>query len=318
MKIKYIFGLQFIVVFILFCACGKKQKPKVFDPKSYEFHDGVAWVQLYHRPFLTLYENGIVCIDENGVELFNISNVNMDDVSNFYNGIALVDHRYIIDKSGTVIHDLKKELGVEIDIFEENYFDGYIIAKKEVNEVVMTGILDSSLNWLIEPTSKLDDYEVEGNYLYYFYSLGYYDALNNQFIDEDEFKLRHIERSFPPSGIIFLKQKQDNIFTYSSEYKEGSIELSNSCKTGFYNKNFEMIINMSDYDSVKPLSDFNYNQCLIQFETKQNEHYTGIITLDGEFIFIHSGYVIEYNTEKIEFVDCYYDWDGNCYSKEKK
>ena len=47
----------------------------------------------------------------------------------------------------------------------------------------------------------------------------------------------------------------------------------------------------------------------------KEETYTGVINLDGEFIFLYEGYVHNYDNEKIEFSDCYFDWNGMRYSK---
>lgn len=259
----------------------------------------------------------MVCIDEKGLEQFSLPDVNIDEVSNFYNNIALIDSRYIIDKKGKIIHDLKKEFDVEIIMLPDSYFDGFIFVSKKVNDIYMTGIMDSNLEWLIEPTSKLGSFEVKGNYLYYFYSLEYYDALSNEFINEDGFQQRHVHRSFPDSGLIFLEQKYDGMFSYECENIEekGEIGLSDLCKTGFYNESLEMVLDLSNYKSVKPVSDFLDGKCLIEFNDEQNEHYTGLINMNGEFVFLCEGYIRDYDEEKIEMSDCYFDWDGKCYFK---
>lgn len=318
MKIRTL-GCAILLTFVLFINGCNKEKERTFNVNfySYEFYEGMAWVQLYDRPFLALREDGVVCIDENGVEVFSLPEVNEDEVSNFCNGIALIDSRYIINKEGTILHDLKEEFDLEIIMLPDHYFDGFIFVRRIVNDVIMTGVMNSDLEWQIEPTSKLEDFEVKANFLYYFYSMGYYDALSNEFINEDEFQYRHIQRSFPESGLIFLNKEYNGTFSYSCKNTEerGKIEMPESCKTGFYNKNFDMVLDMSQYASVMPLTDFNNGKCLIRFSTMKEETYTGVINLDGEFIFLYEGYVHNYDNEKIEFSDCYFDWNGMRYLK---
>lgn len=315
MKIKISGCAVLFAIVLSVSACGKKARTFDLNFYSYKFYDGAAWVQLYNRPFLSRRENGVVCIDENGVEMFSLPEVNGDEVSNFYNGIALIDSRYIINKEGSILHDLKKEFGLEIIMLPDNYFDGFIFVRKEFNDVIMTGVMNSELEWLIEPTSKLGTVEAKANFLYYYDAMGYYDALSNEFIDEDEFVYHHIQRAFPESGIIFLKKEYDETFSYACEYTEerGKIKLPEFCKTGFYNENLEMVLDLSQYDSVMPLTDFQNGKCLITFSTVNKKTYTGVINTDGEFIFLQEGYAHNYDNEKIEFTDCYFDWDGKRY-----
>lgn len=272
-------------------------------------------MQLHDRPFLSLQEDGVVCIDENGMEIFSLPEVNKHEVSNFYNGIALIDSQYIINKEGEFLHDLKNEFNLEIIMLPDNYFDGFIFVRKEMHDVTMTGVMNSSLEWLIEPTSKLGNIEAKANFLYYCGEMGYYDALYNEFIDEAEFEYRHVRRAIPESGMIFLEKEYGGAFSYACPYTEekGTIGLPDFCETGFYNENLEIVLNLSQYDSVKPLTDFRNGKCLITFRAAKDKTYTGVINTSGQFIFLQEGYVHDYDNERIEFTDCYYDWDGTCY-----
>ena len=331
MKSKLPVYILLMFVLLSLSACGKKDEqegPRKYNPNKYTHYDGVAWVQSYDSSFFgnKTYAD-LICIDEDGVEIFSTTDVNIRKVSNFANGIALVDGRYIIDKSGKTIHDLETELGVTIEMFQRytagmfgdtkdwssgTYFDGFIFVNKEVDGVTMTGVLNSDLEWVIEPTAKFNNMQPEDNCLYYNSTMGYYDALTNEFIDKDEYQLRHMLRCFPESGIIFLDHQGYNNFTYSLGKVNGKIYLENLDKTGFYNKNLELILDLSEYPSVKPLSDIKNDKCLIQFEDASEEEYVGLINLEGKFIFVKTGYT-GHTSKKIKFNDCYYDWDGNCY-----
>ena len=314
-KKKYIYLFVIPLAIIILSACGSKKEPRVYNPQNYEYQDGVAWVQLKAAGWITPQYFGVVCIDENGIELFSMPEVNNDEVSNFYNGIALVKGQYIMNKDGEFIHDLKSELGIQkVVMFRNRYFDGFIFVQKITNGVAMTGILDSNLKWVIEPASKLNDTEPKGNFLYYNSSIGYYDAQENEFIDENNYKIRHIQRCFPESGLIFLTKKYNDVFTYSAGVVTGEVRLDESCQTGFYNSNLQMIIDLGYYPSVEPLSDFQGENCLLQFTTARNATYVGLINRNGEFLFIESGYV-GHTSERIEFRNCYFDWEGNCYKE---
>ena len=73
MKIRTL-GCAILLTFVLFINGCNKEKERTFNVNfySYEFYEGMAWVQLYDRPFLALREDGVVCIDENGVEVFSL------------------------------------------------------------------------------------------------------------------------------------------------------------------------------------------------------------------------------------------------------
>lgn len=308
-------------VFAILCGCGKKEETRTFNPKNYEYHDGVAWVHLTEKHLFSTTLLGVVCIDENGTEIFSMPEEN--NVSNFYNDMALVSGRYIINKSGKMTHDLKEELDVKIKMLPDNYFDGFIFVEKIVDGVTMTGILSSEMEWIIEPTSKLNDIEAKGNYLYYNDLVGYYDAKKNEFIDEHKFQLRHLRRSIPKSGLIFLSKDHWNEFVYLTDYNEGRIYLDDvNYRTGFYDKDLNMVLDMSDYSDIEPLSEFVDGKCLIKFETKNTPAiHIGLINTKGEFIFIKSGRYIEikeYDKDKIVFGDCYFDWNGNYYPNNQE
>lgn len=314
-----------IIMLILLPSCAKKEA-RVFDPKNYRYHDGVAWVQLEKTYFFIFtMTDGVACIGKDGVEIFSIPDITKAHVSDFCNDIALVKGRYIIDKTGTVLHDLRDELDVEAIMFSNHCFDGFIFAVTEVNGVEMTGVLNSNLEWVVEPTSKLNDIEAEHHFLYHNRSNGYYDVLENEFIDKDEFRMRFLMRSFPESGLIFLSNAHslsnapsERLFTYTANGIKGEIVLDSSCDTGFYNQDLEMVLDLSCYPSVKALSDFRDGKCLIEFETEQGVTYTGLINLEGEFVFIYEGKYVSYNAKRIRFKDCYFDWEGNCFEEEEK
>ena len=326
--------LIFILLFVSACEKDEQEGPRKFNPNKHEYHDGVAWVQIYDSHLFDSYTTygDLICIDEDGVELFCMPDVNICQVSNFSNGIALVDGKYIIDKSAKLIHNLEKELGVTIEMFprykydgfpggptkdtnSECYFDGFIFVTQEIEGVEMTGMLNSNLEWIVEPTAQFKDMKPEDNYLYYNGIMGYYDALTNEFIDEDEYRIRHMLRCFPESGIIFLECQGNHKFTYSLGSVQGKIYLENIDKTGFYNRDLDLLLDLSEYPSVKPLSDFKSNKCLISFENVREESYVGLINLEGKFIFINTGY-LGHDSEKIKFKDCYFDWEGICYKTD--
>lgn len=328
MKNKLPSYILLMLILLSLSACGKRNEqegPRKFNPNKYAYYDGVAWVQMYDSylfDYWTKYSD-LVCIDEDGVEIFSTTDVYIREVSNFANGIALVDERYIIDKSGRIIHDLETELGVTIEMFPRYtagskdwssgvYFDGFIFVNKEVDGVPMTGVLNSDLEWVVEPTAKFIDMRPKDNYLYYNSTMGFYDALTDEFIDQDEYQFRHMSRCFPESGIIFLDHQGYHNFTYSFGKVNGKIYFENLDKTGFYNRDLELLLDLSEYPSVMPLSDIKNDKCLIKFEDARQEEYVGLINLEGEFIFAKTGYK-GYDSKKIQFSDCYFDWDGNYY-----
>lgn len=305
MKTKVI--ILFILIVFLFSSCGKEEK--VYNSKLYKYNDGVAWVQLTKTKWMIFSENaGVVCIDESGSEIFSLS-ANKNQLSNFNNGIALVSDGRVIDKNGNTVRNLSNDFGIE-SIIIPIYFEGHIFVSKDVNKVEMTGLLNNNFEWVIEPTSKLNDIKQMGNHIYYNKSIGYYDALENEKIDSDEFTMRHIQRCFTDSGIIFLKGEGQDKFTYSTKTTKGEIKLGAECKTGLYNSDLQMVLDLSMYNQVTSLSEFQNGKCLIEFTTHQNGKIVGLIDINGEFIFLKNGY-LRHNSERIEFSYNHYDWDGN-------
>lgn len=330
MKNKFLILMLFSVLLSFSsCKCKKEvTETRIFNPNNYTYYDGVAWVQLSDPGLFSKNYLGIVCIDEMGNELFSMPDVNKDDVSNFYDNMALVKGQYIINKNGEITHDLVDEFDLEnVEIFPDNYFDGFIIVEKDVNGVLRTGILNSKLKWVVKPTAKFNDIEPLGNFLYYNDTIGYFDAKKNKFISEAEYKSKHIQRCFQKNGVIFLSQDNGNNFKYHSFLTGGTIELDDNCRTGFYNRDLEMVLDLSFYKDLIVLSDFKDDKCLVRFKTMQKRYIAdialdniiiGLINIKGEFIFLKSviSDYVGYNNEKIEFKGCYYDWDGNYYTKE--
>lgn len=320
MKIKVISSTIFLIIVLLLCSCKKEEEAQFFDPKNekYHFQDNVAWVQQADNGFFGPKNFILTCIDEDGNSIFRIPDASLSSVSYFYNDVALLYGQYVINKEGIIIHDLQKELDVKIKMFDDNYFDGFIIVEKKVNDVDMTGILNSNIEWVVEPTTKFNDIEPKGVFLYYI-SGEYFDALTNEMITEDEYLIRHFERSFPDSGIIFLNNQGYNKYIYHSSISNGVIYLDNdSYITGLYDRNLILLLDLSDYNNVSILSEVKNSKCLILFETEQNQKLVGLINFNGNFLFTYNYYLYNgYDKNTIDFSDCYYDWDGNYYIKEK-
>jgi hypothetical protein len=112
-------------------------EPQFKDAES--FFDGVAAA--------TLDEKLWGYIDHNGNWLIEPQ---YDMVSNFNEGFAVVDYRYLIDKSGKVTVDCR-EKGIDKIYF---YSEGIYGARK--GETL--GYIDSDFNWIIESDEDSIDY----------------------------------------------------------------------------------------------------------------------------------------------------------------
>lgn len=312
-----------VVALVLLAACGEK-KPEYAkyhrdEPIQEDYQNGVAWVRLYEPGFFGSTSHGLLCVNEDGEELFYLPEARQSNVSKFYDNVAIIESEFLINKKGDILHDIKNELNIkDVIIPDDNYFDGFIIVGTIVNEVYMTGLANKDMEWILQPTSKLNDMEPKGNFLYYAPHVGYFDALNKEFIDESAFRARHLDRSFMDNGLIFLYHGNGSQFKYSSELTTGEIYLKSDWGTGFYNKNLDVVIDFSDYEDVVPLSNFNNGTCLIKFSTQNSETYTGLIDEKGQFLFVRDEYVKEFDNQKIAFSDGYYDWNGKFYLYESE
>ena len=320
LKISSVFLL--LVVSILLCSC-EKENSNLYDPSKFTFFDERAWVyEEKLEGFFTRRMNliSLSCIDTSGRVIFTIQD-EPKYPSNFCNGYALYDTSYLIDTEGT-IKNLAEDFGdleIQRKPDDDYHFDGYIIVQKLINNVKMTGIIDSSnWTWHMNPTEKLNELTQDVHFLYTTKE-DYYDMLLNEFISREEYLIRKVTRTFPDYGIMFFEQNESKPehFYYKYKNSSGYVIMDKDNKTGYYDNDFNLVLDLSEYREVKHKA---YSQkrktALISFRTDYDKRrYVGLITMNGDFLFTELGTDYK-NTKnsKISFEHGYYDFEGNYYA----
>lgn len=252
-----------------------------------DFHDDVAWVNVEF-----IDGSRWCCCDKNGEILFMLDGFEQPTTC-FANGVAIVNHSKIINKTGEIIWSIE-ENGMKIanelwgsgnvtkveilfdneEDADEEYF-GYTFVKFYIDSyeltAEMTGILDPEGNWYLEPV----DYFVFNSYeecgIYNYSGTKLYNILTNEFA-EDHFTgdydkwydTYHAERH---NGLIFDGWSSDHNFFYNLDGKE--------------------VINLSRYTLISYADDpeFNEGYALLEIENEQGSHYYTIIDTNGKEMF---------------------------------
>lgn len=186
-----------------------------------DFSDGVAWIHFYLKSSF--------CIDKTGRVLFMVKD--SLPLTNFNNGIAIMDNGTIIDKTGQVISS--KNEGVYDDFIiqkdkelNERIYDGVVWVRKEVESYkgtnVFIGAIDSKGDWILEPTDEFTKAEYIDDGIYYVGTKKnaqnneeklYFDVKNKKVINEEEFKKIRANKFIFNTDGFYKNINDENIFS---------------------------------------------------------------------------------------------------------
>ena len=281
-----------------------------------DYSEGVAWIR--RNTITDSWDSSYrfsfwSCIDVEGKTVFSIEE-DMIPVTGFSNGIAVIatdqdlytfgsyKNPSIIDKTGSILWSLDKDgktegerfFGVDavenIELYVEmnEFIDlGYIFILFHINTFeysgVKLGVLDSNLDWYLDPTNELCDLtslhslSFVGSGIYEAkVSIGsgedfLYDSLTNEFVGRT-----NVDRE-TVSGWVEqnrLKIENDSLtFINEKDAQDGLV--------GFYNEKGELVIDLSSYN-ITGSPFFINGYCVLDIKNEQGAGYTVVINKAGE------------------------------------
>ncbi len=262
------------------------------------FYEGLAFVQYVSYPDTTF------CIDKSGNVIFRLNdtfNPFSLEYAKFKNGLCLTPNNYICDSKGNVTRP--EDVGVTN--FYNVAFDGkYIIADVVVSTFESSsqkmGVMDSSFNWIVEPTEAIYDafyeetidalnssdyYIYHNDYLYHYDSalnLKTGEIINNATIPTTDFisweelsdkytTMANTSNIVNGKAAIFFYNEDTNKHYVSVIDKNGNLMYDPS-ETGIVPYYFQfdgenIVIADSNYGSKIKLESFNSEGVLTSFNT---------------------------------------------------
>lgn len=326
MKNSKVLSLLIITLFFLLSSCGNTsssnsqlESESVSDPSSpindtsnqsenteatqfpegHNFSEGVAWVNTGNEGIKN-YSDGWICVDTSGRELFSLNGA--APVTDFVDGVAIIDDGRIIDKTGRTIHSLDDNIYTSI-LTNGDDFDGNIVVLMHQNnfdgETKKVGVLDSLGNWIIEPTEQLTGGSLGHGILLTKDPNQCYDMIENRFLSIADGNRVVLSRSFSSSeGLLFVNPNTtiipDFFYHYAMATSSNAPNLSQDdilsarkhFKRGFYDKDYNLVIDLSnpEYLTIYDYAGFQNGYCLLSIE-KENGTFCVVIDKNGNFMF---------------------------------
>ena len=269
---------------------------------AHDFSEGVAWVQVEK-------DGNWSCIDGSGTVRFSLG-ADEFPVTDFIDGGAVVQTGYqdqskvirLVDKGGNTVFPSADDKNVYIYVGSTL---GDTAVARTVNSIRVTetqdGILDSSGKWIVEPTGELilgdqtvfgygilpvGDGPGGGSYKNY----RYYDAHTNSFFSEapgtDYLRLeKHIIPYLYHEDLAFLAHDPSGFLNLPGYASMPDLGFK-ADKTGFYNRNKKLVIDLSGYPrGVYPRGDFSGGYCSLDLWNPQQNQFSVIIDKTGKEMF---------------------------------
>lgn len=267
-----------------------EERTETYFKEARNFSDDVAWVKPEED------DSNWELINTEGEVLFTLDK-GEDPTTDYKRGIAIVEESKVVDKKGNIISSMKDGTYDTI-ISNEFSYDGYVVVSKTTKSIEGTetkcGIIDNDGSWYHELDEKLNnpDSEVEGSMLYENWddddNYSYYDLKTDEFIDEDTYNKRILDRSFY-DGLAFFTYEEESGAVWLSGVGTGFEIYEDRAKkirkTGFYNTDLELVIDLSKYSFCQDLSHFQDGYCAVLLRNPDGDDFYTIIDKKGEFTF---------------------------------
>lgn len=291
-----------------------KTQTYFYNAKS--FSDDVAWVQRDSSHW--------ECIDDKGKTLFSLG-ADSVPLSDFTDGGSIIETtdsknikvKKIVDKSGTVV--FPKNDGYQYNFIISFGNCNFVVRNINTFEKTenQTGIVDNTGKWILEPTPDLTadfpgDYissplEPNGGFLFVSYhGNNLYDAHSNEFFisnantgDKYLELMRRALEYFYSEDLFFLTTYTNDMmhpthkvslhipYTYGMTYAEFDLAKLgfNDVGTGFYDRNHNMVIDLSSYKDAEAVGGFSGGYCSVRLTNPQNSSFGTVIDKKGNRMF---------------------------------
>ena len=262
-----------------------------------------AWVQEE--------EGGIwTCIDPSGQEIFSLEEEQQPS-TDFENGVAVVEDEFIIDVDGNIVSSADD--GKYTSIKNGYYDNGYTFVEVYKNTLeesyTKTGIIGPDGEWWMEPR-ELSTVDSLDHGIYRFWNKGgstnlyeWYDLYENRYISESDCLELLLQRSYSEDDLIFISKSNDGYNHFSGD-ADWSYNIKedlgfSSDVTGFYNRERQLVIDLSNYQDAVAESEFQNGYCAMSLQNDQGEWFVTVINTSGDIMF-----------EPISFHDNRWSYEG--------
>lgn len=251
-----------------------------------EFQDNVAWVEDVGNYY---------CIDTTGKILFFLEKNKFNNsisVTNFSNGISVINNSYVINKSGEIISSTEYGDYDEI-ILQGEYLDtiynGLVFVEKKIetfdkNETLI-GIIGNDGKFKRELSDKIKFADYIGDGLYHVSN----DNNEKMYLDSKDMKiytsseLNLFNEDYIVGGINYRDGQE---LFFSKGYGMTDDEYKG---VGFYNKAGEKILDLSEYNNIdKEITNHPYftgEHCVLVIVKRDNSKWITVINKLGERLF---------------------------------
>lgn len=287
-------------------AAPTKTQTYFYNGKN--FSNDVAWVQRDSSQW--------ECIDNKGKTLFSLGAGSVP-LTDFTDGGAIIEttnsknekEKKIVDKIGTVV--FPKDDGNKYQFINSygncNFVQRHINTFEKTED--QTGIVDNAGKWILEPTSDLkvesfygtsrEEVIVHGIFKVSYHGNNFYDSISNKFFKSEIEPgnnyylayLRCIIEYFYQEDLVFLVKEDNRLETYGSLqfYISHYTDLANigfhNTGTGFYDRNHNLVIDLSSYKEINPIGGFSGGYCSVKLKNPQGNYFYSVIDKKGDRMF---------------------------------
>ena len=231
--------------------------------------------------------------------------------TDFENGVAVVEDEFIIDVDGNIVSSADD--GKYTSIKNGYYDNGYTFVEVYKNTLeesyTKTGIIGPDGEWWMEPR-ELSTVDSLDHGIYRFWNKGgstnlyeWYDLYENRYISESDCLELLLQRSYSEDDLIFIS-KSNNGYNHFSGDADWSYNIKedlgfSSDVTGFYNRERQLVIDLSNYQDAVAESEFQNGYCAMSLQNDQGEWFVTVINTSGDIMF-----------EPISFHDNRWSYEG--------
>lgn len=236
------------------------------------FSEGLAFVAVDKQKTYCVNKEGYIVFELD----FRLNGFNGEIDETFHNGVAiLADGAYVCDKTGKLT--AAEDLGVTT-FYDDALVGGYILADKITASFDSTkkevGVLNTSLEWVVEPSEEL--YNYIGEHLTW--------AINREhYYYNDYLCIREMFSQDAPVGYLNLKNGEFVV--------EAPFEIPSHAWYAYTDNTYRtdmdtIVLDLNKHTNVSEIHPFNKGLACVEFyNSDANTGYFTMINEKGEFLF---------------------------------
>ncbi len=277
------------LVCLLIITCSIETKASTWDEAEYngctDFREGRAWA-------IKPKENIWKCIDTNGETVFVLEE-GETPLTQFAHGVACTSTGNIYDSDGEIICSV--EDGLYDTIYNNlDFFEGYFVVSKTTNTITDAvkeyGILDYNLQWALEPSEEYENLQsapgLNESKFGLFWIDDYYDIETGETLEYEEMYNRLLARKIESArheDLFFLEVNGSTGWNDETESFDLEKAGFKDAKTGFYDRDNKLVIDLSEYKKVECLNGFCNGLSSLKITNEVGGQFWAVIDKEGNF-----------------------------------